>query len=87
MRTMGIRELKGSLSDALREVQETGETIEVTNHGQPVARIIPVRPRHTTEEERHAMIESLDVLAARISTHWPEGVSALDAVHDVRREL
>jgi len=37
---IGIRELKASLSEWLREVK-AGRTIVVTDHGQPVARIIP----------------------------------------------
>ena len=36
---MGVRELKNGLSRALRQVQE-GETVEVTDHGRPIARII-----------------------------------------------
>jgi prevent-host-death family protein len=38
---MGIRELRDSLTSAIRRVQR-GETIEVTNHGKPVAVITPV---------------------------------------------
>ena len=37
---VGIRELKSSLSECVREVK-SGRTIVVTEHGQPVARIIP----------------------------------------------
>lgn len=39
-RRVGIRELKTTLSECLREVK-SGRTIVVTDHGQPVARIIP----------------------------------------------
>ena len=39
-RQVGIRELKSSLSACVREVK-TGGTIVVTEHGRPVARIIP----------------------------------------------
>lgn len=87
MKVIGVRELKQHLSDTLREVKETGVIIEITHHGQPVARIVPVSPRQTTEDERRSMIDSLDALAARISVSWPESVSALDAVQDVRRDL
>jgi prevent-host-death family protein len=38
---VGIRELKSTLSECVREVK-SGRTIVVTEHGQPVARIIPV---------------------------------------------
>jgi prevent-host-death family protein len=37
---IGIRELKATLSACVREVKG-GRTIVVTDHGQPVARLIP----------------------------------------------
>jgi len=37
---VGIRELKSTLSECVREVK-SGRIIIVTEHGQPVARIIP----------------------------------------------
>jgi prevent-host-death family protein len=39
-RRIGIRELKSTLSECVREVK-SGRTVIVTEHGQPVARIIP----------------------------------------------
>ena len=39
-RRIGIRELKSTLSECVREFR-AGRTIVVTDHGQPVARIIP----------------------------------------------
>lgn len=56
MREVGIRELKAKLSEILRAVG-AGETIRVTNHGKPVADIVP--PRKQSFEER------LDELAAQ----------------------
>lgn len=38
---MGIRDLRGSLSGYLRRVRN-GESLVVTDRGEPVARIIPV---------------------------------------------
>lgn len=49
MRAIGIRELRQQASRYLRDVQR-GETIEVTDHGRPVARLVPV-PRETGLEE------------------------------------
>lgn len=37
---IGIRQLKSTLSECVREVK-AGRTIVVTDHGQPVARLIP----------------------------------------------
>lgn len=41
MRAIGIRELRQEASRYLREVQR-GETIEVTDRGRPVARLVPI---------------------------------------------
>ena len=43
MISMGIRELRDGLSRALRRV-EAGETVEVTDHGRPIARIVKAWP-------------------------------------------
>jgi prevent-host-death family protein len=40
---VGIRELRQQASALIRRVVG-GETIEVTDHGHPVARIVPLRP-------------------------------------------
>jgi prevent-host-death family protein len=39
-RRIGIRELKSTLSECIREVK-SGGTLVVTEHGDPVARVIP----------------------------------------------
>jgi prevent-host-death family protein len=41
MRHIGIRELRQQASRYLRDVQR-GETIEVTDRGRPVARLVPI---------------------------------------------
>ncbi len=41
---IGIRELRANLGGVVRRVQG-GETVEVTEHGHPVARIVPLRHR------------------------------------------
>ncbi|MCM3780029.1 type II toxin-antitoxin system prevent-host-death family antitoxin [Microbacterium hydrocarbonoxydans] len=37
------REMRNSSSEVLRRV-EAGEELTVTNHGRPVARLVPIRP-------------------------------------------
>lgn len=39
-RRIGIRELKSKLSECVRDVKH-GDTIVVTEHGRPVARLVP----------------------------------------------
>lgn len=41
MRSIGIREIRQQASRYLREV-ESGATIQVTDRGRPIARLIPV---------------------------------------------
>jgi prevent-host-death family protein len=43
MPEIGIRELKNGLSRYLKRVQK-GEAVVVTDHGRPVARIVPIGP-------------------------------------------
>lgn len=44
MKTVGVRELRQQASRHLRAVQ-AGESIQVTEHGKPVAMIVPVPKR------------------------------------------
>jgi prevent-host-death family protein len=87
MDTIGIRELKQQTSKILRRVRENGETIEITYHGEAVARLVPVAPPTPTAEEMAAVLADLNQLAAEISAQWPDNISAQDAIDEVRREL
>ena len=42
MQSIGVRELRQHASRYLKDVEEHGETIEVTDRGRPVARLVPV---------------------------------------------
>src|SRR4051794_38393063 len=44
---VGVRELRQNLSVYLRRI-EAGETLEVTEHGRPVAQLGPIRRRELT---------------------------------------
>lgn len=41
--SVGLRELRQQASAVLKRVVQ-GEVIEVTDHGHPIARIVPLRP-------------------------------------------
>jgi prevent-host-death family protein len=48
MRAVGVRELRQNASRYLREVKR-GETVEVTERGEPIARLVPI-PEESTYE-------------------------------------
>jgi prevent-host-death family protein len=87
MISVGVRELREDLSKLLQRVREEGETIEITVRGEPVARVVPLKRQGRSPEEVAKQFKDLDELIAEISAHWPEGVSAVDAVREQRREL
>ncbi|HEY3560051.1 MAG TPA: type II toxin-antitoxin system prevent-host-death family antitoxin [Kribbella sp.] len=55
---VGIRELRDNLSRHLAEVR-AGRTVTVTDHGQPVARIVPVgRPTRLEQLRAEGRVQS-----------------------------
>ena len=84
MRTLGIRELRDTMSEVLRAVEEEGAVIEVTNHGRVVARLVPVPRPQLAPEEIDELIAAIDSVAAELGARWPVGVTARDALDDVR---
>jgi len=83
MITVGIRELKQQASELVRMVRETGKEVQVTFHGEVVALLIPVK--RTQKKDEAKAWAKLDNLAAERGARWPRGVSAADAVSEVRR--
>jgi len=53
--SVGVRELKTRLSEYLRQVK-AGRTIVITEHGQPVGRIVPAA--QSRDEKIQAMIQA-----------------------------
>lgn len=66
-----IADLKERAGEIVRRLQETGEPVEIIEGGEVVAKLVP----------------AFDELSKDISAHWPEGVSAVDAIRADRRDL
>ncbi len=77
--TVGVRELKQRTSDIIRQVRQNGLEVQVTYRGEVIALIVPVR-----RPAPKGAWASLDTLAAEIGARWPEDVSSLDALNEVR---
>ncbi|MFL5590504.1 MAG: type II toxin-antitoxin system Phd/YefM family antitoxin [Ktedonobacteraceae bacterium] len=88
MKTLEVGELQKRIGEMLHLVQEKGEIIEVTNRGEVVALLVPAhKPQQPAEQPSGAIWTDFDRLAAEIGVRWPEDVSAVDTVRDLRREL
>jgi prevent-host-death family protein len=87
MRAVGVRELKERTGEIVRRVREGRETIAVTYRGKVVARLVPADEPAVSQDELARLWADIDQLAAEISARWPAGVSAVDAINDVRRDL
>jgi prevent-host-death family protein len=65
---VGIRELKDTLSAVRHRVQD-GESIEVTDNGRPIVRMVPIRPLSVTDR---LAAEGTLILAPDPDTEWPD---------------
>ena len=79
-----VRELKERIDKILRMFQE-GEPIEVTDHGKVIAHVVPVsEPEQPVKRDTSEAWKNLKRLSTELSAHWPQDVTAVDAVRDVR---
>jgi len=87
MVTIQIQELEEDPAEVMRHVRR-GEIVELMEGEIKVARITPTQitpmGRSYSEEEGRAFLAKLDQMAEEIGRYWPEGVSAVDAIRDVR---
>lgn len=85
MTEIGVRELKEKTSEIIRRVRDDKESFDITYRGRVVASIVPSgqRPKRAFEE----IWADLDDLAEEIGKEWPEGVTAVEAVREQRRDL
>jgi antitoxin (DNA-binding transcriptional repressor) of toxin-antitoxin stability system len=84
MHTIDAQELQVQTLEILRRVREQGETVEVSYLGEIVARLVPVAAQQLHAEPEPELAD-LENLRAEIASKWPAGVSAVEAVREVRR--
>lgn len=93
MSIVDIRALATEADDLLRRVDEDGETIQIMRRGRVAALLVKSpETEHDADEdpsavEIEAAIARFDRLTEEVANVWPQGVSALDAIDDVRRDL
>jgi prevent-host-death family protein len=72
-KTIGIRELRDRLSHFLREVERTGTSITVTDHGRPIAELVPVAepPKTKLQQLIDAGVAHPPRESGPIEIRWP----------------
>lgn len=78
VKQVGVYEAKTQLPRLLEEV-ERGQTVTITRHGKPVARLVPVGGRRRTAGE------AIEALLAFREQHTLDGLSIQDLVAEGRR--
>ena len=56
MLTVGVRELKQRASKLLRMVRDEGEIVEITYHGQAIARLVPVQSPSSMADDLSCLV-------------------------------
>ena len=84
MKRMGIRELRDNLKETIEDVANNGEIIEVTKHGRPVARVVPVVNSGAINWDTNGAWTALNKLREQLKDEWPKEVSAQNIIDDVR---
>jgi antitoxin (DNA-binding transcriptional repressor) of toxin-antitoxin stability system len=56
----------------------------VTNHGRVVARLVPAPRPQLGQQDLDELIADMDRVAAELGARWPPGITAQDALDDVR---
>ncbi len=87
MATIDVRELGRRAERVVRRAQRQREAITLTDGGRVIARIEPVTPEPPGAEAAAALLADMQRLAQRIGRQWPDGVSAVEALSQDRRDL
>ena len=93
-RTIGVGELKAQADEIIREVSETGRPIDIVQNGQVTVRLSPVPTAdpasadvsfiEARERSIRDWLSRMDEVSREIGAAWPKGVSAQEAIDDVR---
>jgi len=85
VKTIGVKELKKHLSEVLREVEENGQVIGVSNRGRIVARLIPARFGNNGNHNPRDTVASITALAEEIRADLPPTLNVEEIINDIRR--
>lgn len=84
-KSVGVRELRQNASAVLRDVK-AGETVTVTEHGRPVARIVPYKmsPLEQAIANGEVRLPTKPTHSFKVPSPKPDGPSSAEILADVR---
>jgi prevent-host-death family protein len=77
---VSVSEAKGQLTELVRRA-EAGDEVILTRHGQPAARLVPMK-RTLSPEEREAVIRAVQKSAAKKAKPGPCAARSQDFLYD-----
>ena len=84
--TIDVGDLPAQTREILRRARDRREVIDIADSGTVFARLIPV-PAPADAATRQEFLDRRRRLAEEIGRHWTDGVSAVEAVAEQRRDL
>ena len=78
MKKVGVYEAKTQLPRLLDEVEQ-GETITITRHGRPIARVVPIHGRQRNVKE------TIEAIREFRKGHRLEGITPRELIEEGRR--
>jgi len=78
MKQVGVYEAKTQLPRLLDEVEQ-GETITITRHGRPIARVVPIRGRQRNVKE------TIEAIREFRKGHRLDGITPRELIEEGRR--
>jgi prevent-host-death family protein len=77
---ISVSDAKGQLTALVRR-SEAGEEVMLTRHGQPVARLVPVKPV-LDRAARRKLLQELRASGAKKATRGPSAARSQDFLYD-----
>jgi len=82
MKTVDIHEIAKHIDETLRFLKDRGETVEIVDQGEVVARLLPPLEQQTPSNEASDRAwANLERLSAEVGKHWTNNISAVDATY------
>jgi prevent-host-death family protein len=78
---ISVSDAKGQLTDLVKRA-EAGDEVVLLRHGQAVARLVPMKRKPLTVEERRKILQEIRASAVSKATKGPSAARSQDFLYD-----